>query len=91
MGLNRHFHGKPKNVKIIFLPVTVFPAQTGLQTCDLRIIQQGKDAQLCWIILKSQVCKPVWAGKTVTGKNIIFTFLGSPWKCLLKPILTDDI
>jgi hypothetical protein len=44
MGLNKVFLGEPKNVKIIFLPVNVCPAQTGLQNCDLGIILQGKGA-----------------------------------------------
>ena len=66
MGLNKHFHGEPKNVKIIFQPVNVGPAQTGFQNCYLGIIQHGKLTFLCWIIPKSQFCKPVWAGPTLT-------------------------
>ena len=46
--------------------VTVGRAQTGLQNCDLGIIQHSKVPFLCWIILKSQFCWPVWARQTVT-------------------------
>ena len=67
MGVNKHFHGEPKNVKIIFLPVNVCRAQTGLRNCELGIFQQGKVALLCWKIPNSKFCKPVWARQTLTA------------------------
>ena len=58
--------------------VNVCRAQTGLQNFELGIFQHSKATFPCWKIPNSQFRKPVWARQTLTGRNIIFTFLGSP-------------